>query len=65
MDKFRDITSDLNKYPKIQSAYMTYHGGSLLLMGFFLIAPKKILSKLLSCLVFYGIKLNVLKYIVR
>ena len=39
---------------------MTYHGVSILLLGVMAYAPKKLLSKFLSCLVLYGFKLNVL-----
>jgi len=54
------MNADLEKYPKVLNAYMTYHGCSILLLGVMAYAPKKWLSKFIACLVLYGFKLNVL-----
>jgi len=45
--------------------YLTYNTASILLLAVSILAPKKIISKIIISLVFYGLKANVFSQKIR
>jgi hypothetical protein len=55
----------MENYPKITKVYLTYNTASILLLAVSILAPKKIISKILISIVLYGLKTNVFPQRIR